>query len=271
MKFLILVVLFNKRFSQSSSIQSLLNKVDFDFTLYIWDNSNDISVLEENRADSLNIENFIYYTSSNNEPLSKVYNKVLRENVRNYNFFVILDDDTFINDSYIDCLKSLDEKHLVAVPKVYSADKMISPGRIQFVKGQEIGSIQSGVIDSKNITAIMSATIINSRYVLNSLKSNGFIFDERLSFYSVDTMFFKTYRTENESIYVLDCHLEHSSALRSDLDLSERLRRYENLYNSWKVVYSDSKMESILIRLFVFYSVLKSVLKYRSFKFFRCL
>jgi hypothetical protein len=203
-----------------------------------------------------------------------VYNSVIEKKLDYFDYFIILDDDSGLPLKFfieVERVLTMSRPPKVALPKIYFNKKLISPGKINYIKGKAIESIDSGVHSSKNLTGIMSGTVISTNYLRFSKENYGFYFNEKLDFYSIDTCFFKMYRKEFTTIFVLDVELEHSSALRSDLTLDERVSRYMNLYNSWKIVYSESLFEKLAIRMFVFYSVIKSSFIYRTTKFFRCL
>lgn len=266
--------MYNKKINDCITYKSITDNCENrNYNIYIWDNSDDVKIRKSNIFNSDKYSKLIYKSSEKNQRLSKVYNTVVSK-ISNYDYLVVLDDDTALSYAYFSELFNVVKKKLcpyVIIPKVTFHRELISPGKIHYVKGSKIKKMSYGIVSSRNLTAIMSGTAINRSYLDLLIKNYGYCFDERLSFYSIDTAFFKVYRKIYDEIYVLNVELEHSSALRSNLSIDERLRRYSNLYQSWKIVYSDNTFEKIMVRIFVMYSAIKSSMKFKDLRFLRCI
>lgn len=268
-------MVFNKELQSTDTYKSIKSNALFsNQSIIVWDNSTEMFYKESNFTFCDSKGNVHYISSDKNESLSIVYNTVVNNSALDYEYLVILDDDTSLNEQYFSLLLehvSLNSMPRVMVPTVYFNGELISPGVIDYVKGKNLSTVQEVLNRRHKLTAIMSGVII-SKALLSDLKQRfNKVFDERLSFYSIDTMFFKRLRDGGVSVDVIDCKLNHASALRSSLSLHERVMRHKNLYDSWKVVYDDNLLKKFSIRIFVIYSVLKLIVRYKSFAFLRCL
>jgi GT2 family glycosyltransferase len=259
-KILIIIVLYEKKLSESESFQTLM-QVDFpknDYICVIWDNSN---------KSMLNIElqnNFEYFFNGKNESLSIVYNTISKKYENQYNYLVIFDDDSSIPTNFFKLLKkSIDDNKNIElfVPKIFNKKKLVSPGKINYVKGSLLQNISTGVQKTDNITVISSGICISNKYI----KENNYkLFDERLNLYGIDTLFMKNFRKKNRYFYVLDIIIEHDTSLRNEPSVTKLAKRYDNLLMSWLIVYSDSIFEKILIRCYVLYHIFKFSISHRS-------
>jgi GT2 family glycosyltransferase len=147
----------------------------------------------------------------------------------------LLDDDSILDGNYIENLKNaIYHRANVAIPLIFHDKKLISPGAISGVKGRVINrtELNLGFNNNKNIVAMMSGTLIRTA-VFKKIK-----FDERLSFYGVDTKFFIDYQQKFNSIYIMDCSMEHDSALRTKTGTPiQNYNRLMMLVSSWRYVY----------------------------------
>ncbi len=74
----------------------------------------------------------------------------------------------------------------VAIPRIMFERSLISPGKVEGVRGKQVSKehLNVGGVDSIGLVAMMSGTVIH-RQVFDA----GQRFDERLSFYGVDMKF----------------------------------------------------------------------------------
>lgn len=248
------------------------NKFNINASFAIWDNS---IAGYQNEAVQQVLKNYkvATYHYGINEKLSKIYNNLINEYKSSNDWVVILDDDSVIDDEYIHGLiefihASSNNKSLIAaVPRIYNNNIMISPGRIEGVRGFVLPDIQQGIVKNKNIVAMMSGTII-------SLISNIELpkFDERLSFYGVDTKFFLDLDEVNGKKYILPSKLEHSSALRNpSLKSNEHCARLINLFSARKIIFE--KIPLFKVRLFAYklLVMIKLIITRKSFVYFKLL
>ena len=200
-----------------------------------------------------------------NCPLAKVYNDA-SEPKSAYEWFVILDDDTQLPLDFLESLVEADRDGFgadIAVPIVRCGDLIVSPGQYNFVKGKHLTEVQRGMLPSYNLVAIASGMAIRHRYIASFPRP----FDERLSFYGVDTRFCLDYRDRRPALFVTSATLEHDSALWKSQDKDEQLRRFKLLRQSWFVVHQDSLVKrAAALGLAVLASVKRTV-TYRDIRY----
>jgi GT2 family glycosyltransferase len=260
-----IVVLYSTEPENSKTLRSLSSvdfskhKIDADYC--IQDNSLqgfDLSSIQKI------LGHVNYYHSGENKKLSTVYNALIKDN-RNCDYYIVLDDDSVIDESYLLSLTPFFESKLkVAIPIIKHNGDLISPGRVSGVRGYALkdSNVGIGAVKSSNLVAMMSGTVL-SKSIVDELK-----FDERLSFYGVDTKFFLSYSRLYDVIFILDTTLEHESALRENLsDFSALERRLTNLILSKVYVFDDVKHHRVKISLYVVAFVAKRIIKTRNLNY----
>ncbi|MDR8363977.1 glycosyltransferase [Pseudomonas sp. JL3] len=205
-----------------------------------------------------------YYHSGENKKLSIVYNELIKDNCE-CDYYIILDDDSVIDSSYLLSLLPFFESDVkVAIPLIKHNGDLISPGRVSGVRGHALkeSDVDIGVVKSSNLVAMMSGTVL-SKSIVEELR-----FDERLSFYGVDTKFFLSYSRIYDVIFILNTILEHESALRDNLsDFSSLKRRLTNLILSKVYVFDDVKFHRIKISLYVLAFVSKKIITTKNLSY----
>ena len=212
----LLVVVYNKKFSESITLASILNlKLDKERTfLSIWNNGPNklaqnemISTLNE-RCD-LHIGEDI-----GNRPLSKIYNQFVEET--NSRVTIILDDDTEINQSYFSKAKLLPD-YKVALPLVKDTGKIFYP----VVDGKVVS--KTCEIDScSTVFSAMSGVMIGRKILDDVYSKYQSYFDERFALYGVDTSFFARVNSldSKKGLSIIDA-IEHSLSENLD-EISEK-------------------------------------------------
>ncbi len=241
-------------------------KASREITLHIRDNSNIPQVEQQDLQDLQgHFGHVVVDWDGINCPLAKVYNDV-SELKSSYEWLVILDDDTQLPLDYLESLVEADWDGVeadIAVPIVRCGDLIVSPGQYKFVKGKHWTEVQRGMLLSHNLVAIASGMAIRHRYIASFPRP----FDERLSFYGIDTRFFLDYRDRRQALFVTSATLEHDSALWKPQDKDEQLRRFKLLRQSWFVVHQDSFLKrAAALGLAVLASVKRTV-TYRDIRY----
>lgn len=206
-----------------------------------------------------------YHHSGKNEPLSKVYNALISCSADS-DYFIVLDDDSSITNDYISSLDVFFRSSVpVAVPQILFNNSLISPGTIKGVRGRALNlqDLVTGPVPSKNIVAMMSGTVISKEALSRGLK-----FDERLSFYGVDTRFFIDYANIYSEIFILKASIPHSSALRENGQAyTKKVQRFRNLILSRPLVFDYVKHHKIKISLYVLLFSLNTCLKEKNIRY----
>lgn len=275
-KVLFICVVYATQPEKTITLNSLANikfeKNNIIASFAIWDNSQKGYESEAVKTMLKNHQVDVYHYGVN-ERLSKVYNQLIAKYKSSNDWVVILDDDSVIDDEYIQgvlnfieaCSKN--KALIVAFPKIYNNNIMISPGYIKGVRGYLIQDIQHGMVSKKNIVAMMSGTVI-------SLESNVELprFDERLSFYGVDTKFFLDIDGVNGGKYILPSLLEHNSALRNPaIKNTEYCARLINLFSARKVSFENVPFNQIRLFIYKLLVTIKLMITRRSLVYLKLL
>lgn len=225
----ILCVVYNTKVSESTTVNSynenmsnlLLNNVETN--LVIWDNSTNQDIKNINTA-FCGLHNIALWATGNNESLSWVYNKVIKQ--VDSDFLCLFDNDTYVSASYLRAVDSIIilQNTTVAIPKIFSQQgSMYSPAKLGLVRGRHLKSIKEGF--HQDITAITSGTLIN----IDRLQSSGIFFDENLNLYGVDTFFFWQLSKRKVPIFVLDVEMNHDLSVFNEEPVPIKLKREHNL------------------------------------------
>lgn len=256
MKFKILVVLYNKDFSDAESICSLINSQDSisrDSTLIIWDNSlvsqppNNVLALQ---TKFLNIE--VKYISKNvNVPLSKIYNQVISY-VLNDEFLVILDHDSVFDSSYFESLKFNIQCYPninLFLPLIKSNNRIVSPAFLYYFYGRVWKQEKTGLIKSRNITAINSGMVISGNYLASKFVG----YDESLDFYETDNDFMYKYSLTNEMICVFKVNFVHKLDYFDNDNVLDKLRRFRMVRKGCLIHMKNRNFMIYILALLYFY------------------
>ncbi|MGN8138961.1 glycosyltransferase family 2 protein [Paraburkholderia sp. 22099] len=251
----IFVVLYRCDPEASETLVSL-SRIDFaalgiDVEVHIWDNARSVPA-----PPNPNFLPFLwrYLASPDNEPLSKVYNLLVRESTRRH--VVIFDQDSNVGANFFEKLaNSIDKVEAdVFVPVIRHGERLISPGRLRWIKGEALRSVATNAMLPRHFTAMMSGLCISSA-LLAQLAPQPF--DERLRLYGVDTRFCRDLARHGARAYLHDAELGHDSALRSTTDARAALQRQIWLWQSWLHVFDRNLLEVLAIRCYVLWKALR--------------
>ena len=152
-----IVVLYSTEPESSKTLRSLSN---VDFAKYGIDAAYCIQDNSLSGFDLGSIQRMLgpvnYYHTGENKKLSAVYNELIKDNC-NCDYYIILDDDSVIDDSYLLSLLPFFKSNVkVAVPLIKHNGDLISPGRISGVRGHALSEsdVAVGVVKSSNLVAM---------------------------------------------------------------------------------------------------------------------
>ena len=248
----LVVVLYGKELQDSKTLMSLL-KYEFKFnTLLVYNNGpsllstdNTFICMLKNRFEQVTVIEDI-----TNAPLSKIYNYFLK-NVKS-NSYVILDDDTELNENYIFMLiqNASKQEYDLVIPKIISFDS-----RQYYPISNGVVIEKEGYIEGEtNLLSISSGIVLNKSIFSKMLLNDNNIFDERYALYGVDTSFFKKI-TKNPDVKIcISSYLSHSLSRAESkdnyfrrkerlIDLAISTRCYPSLFNYY---YYLKKLISLL-------------------------
>lgn len=232
-KILILVVIYNKYITCIEANINVFKSIScFDKSILIVDNSDknnqkaEYETFEKANREYCENNGLLYYNMNGNKGISKAYNKAIEElfdNNAKYDFLIIFDDDTPINNEYFEALNKYENEHPdidIFVPIVYGQDGVIySPNEFHFLKNRFIKDPNEDISQDK-FNAIASGLAIRSRVLEN------YRFNERLFVDQVDQYFFCEQRKLKRKFYKMDVIIHQNFYQRgSEIDPSYVMQR----------------------------------------------
>lgn len=226
MKKIILVILYKENLSTSKTLHTIMSfyKDLKNYKLVIWDNSPEAIKNITEQLNEKGINDFEYIHTSQNESLSKIYNKVI-EKYKQEEVLHIFDQDTNLTLEFFektqDAIRKNTEINLF-VPYVKIRNKIVSPGNFSGYKGTYWKNLQLGIVNSKNKLAIASGMSLRMKlFAENRIK-----FDEKLSFYGIDSKFMLDYSKVSKYFYVIDYQLDHDLSQFQNEDKGIKMKRF---------------------------------------------
>lgn len=249
MKICFLVVIYNKSLKESTTIESILNIRDENFHCYVVNNGpNKIDFTELLSHKNIDFKCMEYLE---NKSLSKIYNEFI-EYYEDSDRFVILDDDSILNKSFIkrvftDNLQEFD----LELPRILDTKKRVYyPLKNWYPIDEEdvllnyekdiIFSIGSGLVFTKNLVDKFK----NRRKLL---------FNESFVFYGVDFSFFWNLikydlgaikiTSKSEIVHNMSLHGETSEFKIAELyiNFALQMHHYPSIVNAKNLLYSLGK------------------------------
>lgn len=273
-KLSILIVLYKRHYKDSAAITTLLNNrvrfqahgISVDF--YVWNNTPSCSpALSSER---------LTWLEGDNDGLPHVYNRVADMAFTNgATHFMISDDDTdYASQDYVDALStalkyeatSAPHSFGVMLPKIYSRETLISPGRRVWFFGRLSEQVDSGMNASVNKLAINSGVIFNK----SCYERMSPLFDERLKFYATDTAFFVRYESYYSHFYVLDTVLQHDLSEHTSDSAERAVFRFQEMIRGFRVIFERrGYLFHCVMEMYLLVASLRKSLSYKSTGFLR--
>lgn len=233
----IIVIIYNKEIHQSKTLNRLAqSKLSFsNCQLVIWNNgpfSLDNRNVSQLISRGFNVE---IQETIKNESLAKIYNLFISQ--FDSKSYIILDDDTDLNDQYLSEALNLGESE-VGIPTIQFDNKTEGP-----IINLTIIQDHKYVCKSKDKIFAIGSGLVIGKNICDEIKGvYGSVFDNNFYLYGVDTAFcFRLNRLEkNERVTILP-PLSHSlSRLESESGGISRFRVKERGYDvglQWRYYY----------------------------------
>lgn len=251
---IVIIIIYNKFLTESTSLISILDNKN-KLKVIVIDNSTTEQYIDFNLNVSKRMD-ILYYQFKSNIGLSKAYNFAIRQVQKNdKTYLLLLDDDSILNDNYINNLYSHIESNKnidIFMPIVYSNKNIISPSNTLFnCKVQQLKSLNT--LNIRKVTAINSGLLIKSSVFLN------YTYDEKIFLDYVDHYFFREMRKLNKSFFVMEDNIIYQNFSRDNLS------SFKNTFTRFKIYIKDFKYYtkySFISKLYYYINTLKLAISY---------
>lgn len=254
-----IIVIYNKSCENSLTLQYLCNN-DSKINVIVYDNSEkDFN----NYVYCLN-RGWKYITCNKNVGLSVAYNTVIKSlSINKDDYIMILDDDTHLNDNYLNEALNLTKygEYDVLLPIVKAGKFILSPSNVKFKCGSRVVKDVSELIPSQ-ITAINSGMIIK-RNVYNYI-----LYDESLFLDLVDHQFMKDVENNNCRIKIMNSTLVQTYSRNEKTSKKSAYKRYKIYCEDFKV-YCRNNNAMFFYRASITKLCIYNCLKYRTLSFLK--
>ena len=228
-KILFIIVLYKNSLEESKTIATLNNYLSVSVDVLVFDNS---------PKKQYNESSFIYgkfkveyHHDSSNPGLNFAYNYALNQaNENNYQWLLLLDQDTIFTKEYIDTIYNLDFKNLSVdtvslIPKVknFTDNKLISPSKMYLGGICKPTEIKSDVINTP-VSGINSGTILRTSYIV---EIGGFSNDYSLDM--LDHWYFRRIFKDYKNIFLMNCTIFQDLSIFGIFEENVSLSRYKQM------------------------------------------
>ncbi|WP_395608523.1 hypothetical protein [Pseudomonas sp. B22129] len=240
-KLSILIVLYKRHYENSAAVTTLLENFDYfqgkgvEVEYFVWNNTPECSPCL--------VRDGLTWLEGSNNGLSEIYNTVAdKAFAGGATHFMISDDDTdYSSQNYVDAIASALEfegtspadTFGVILPKIYSGERLVSPGERFWFLGRLSSAVDAGLNSSVNKLAINSGVIFRK----TCYEKMSPLFDERLKFYVTDTAFFVRYESYYSHFYVLDTALQHDLSEHTSDSPERAIFRFQEMIRGFRVVF----------------------------------
>ena len=236
-KIVVVIVLYQQRFSQSPSFDLLMKAVkEKKIQLVVYDNS-PVKQLEPLLEQDKDIS---YYHDPSNPGLATAYNYALNHAQQNIRYFVTLDHDSQLTATYFDTLLTIDwtDELVAAVPLVYAGSNQISPVFADRYINRQVEKVDRSQLSQRRIMAINSGALFSIKFLK---EIGGFNLDFPLDF--LDHWLFWTIYQFKKTVFILPEKMEHDLSVLDYQKVS--VTRYQSILKAEKTFYQNYDKEML--------------------------
>lgn len=236
-KIVVVIVLYQQRFSQSPSFDLLMKAVkEKKIQLVVYDNS-PVKQLEPLLEQDKDIS---YYHDPSNPGLATAYNYALNHAQQNIRYFVTLDHDSQLTATYFDTLLTIDwtDELVAAVPLVYAGSNQISPVFADRYINRQVEKVDRSRLSQRRIMAINSGAVFSIKFLK---EIGGFNLDFPLDF--LDHWLFWTIYQFKKTVFILPEKMEHDLSVLDYQKVS--VTRYQSILKAEKTFYQNYDKEML--------------------------
>lgn len=230
--FYAVVVLYNKKCAESTSLQTLMKTDEISVTVF------DNSTIENENNTYCRDNDIVYYGFLKNMGLSYAYNYAIKRlDAKPNDIIIILDDDTQLGMNYFFALKNCSNRvdSDIFLPVVYAGEMILSPSNSAWGGiSHRVKSLQE--LKKSEITAINSGMAIRFR-VFQKIQYN-----ENLFLDCVDHDFMNKVRENAFSISVIDCIIKQNYSRQEKITEEQFLNRFQIYKNDFKIYCRSRKI-----------------------------
>ena len=228
-KILFVIVLYKTPLINSTTFQTLKASLESNFInsridLLVCDNSPEEHI-DSKECVSSECFNLFHLYDSSNPGISISYNRAAEiASAKEKKWLLMFDQDTRLPidglHQYIKNLKNLPNFPLY-VPKLFVADKLMSPCRYFMYRGSHLPEIKAGINRLKRKNILNNGVLVS----LDAFKKVGG-YDERVWLYFSDFVFFDRLKKHYKEFVVLDCNVEHELSSSDYRDIRFAIERF---------------------------------------------
>ena len=236
-KIVVVIVLYQQRFSQSPSFDLLMKAVkEKKIQLVVYDNS-PVKQLEPLLEQDKDIS---YYHDPSNPGLATAYNYALNHAQQNIRYFVTLDHDSQLTATYFDTLLTIDwtDELVAAVPLVYAGSNQISPVFADRYINRQVEKVDRSRLSQRRIMAINSGAVFSIKFLK---EIGGFNLDFPLDF--LDHWLFWTIYQFKKTVFILPEKMDHDLSVLDYQKVS--VTRYQSILKAEKTFYQNYDKEML--------------------------
>ena len=252
-----IIVLYNKSILDSNTYNSIKRRNN-RIKLIVFDNS----TMDYGNKELCKENNIDYLTTNENIGLSRAYNYIIdKYNFKDNDYIIILDDDTQLNEEYIEEAQAIarENKKSVSLPLIMASDRMISPVKVTFncrIKTvEDINSIKPEKISAINTGMVLKANIFKK------IKYN-----EKLFLDYVDHDFMKQVRNEKIDINIMHSIINQNFSRFQKSGIHSDMTRFKIFKKDYKV-YCEECHNMLFYYISIFKHRLSLACKYKSLRF----
>ncbi|KFX02784.1 hypothetical protein KP22_17745 [Pectobacterium betavasculorum] len=230
------VIIYNAELRESDTLKSILlcQIQNINLNICIWNNGPKL-LTESDASDFISqcqkkgIQAKIYQ-DIRNLSLSKIYNFFVKN--EEFEFITILDQDSYLPENYLTKISSHQEADIVA-PIVIAERNGISAQTDPHFYGDVNLMIGEGKVDMK-IDSVMSGLALSKQGADKIIAFRGYLFEERLAFYGIDSDIFRTMNIMADNKITLNIYcankIYHSFAMSNPDNKNDSFRIMEMFY-----------------------------------------
>lgn len=203
-----------------------------DINIIVCDNS----TIDINNKSIVESDGYLYINMYGNNGISKAYNRAIEMVPKsNRNYICLLDDDTFIKESYFQkAIASINRTQAdIYLPIVKTESRIMSPCILKNNYIKQIQDIKE--LDLKEVSAI------NSGMIINSLVFKEYRYDEMLFLDYVDHNFMKYIKKKGLTIFLMEDNFIYQNFSMENNSKQADYNRLCILNKDLKYFYKDRK------------------------------